>query len=59
MYSPDTPEICCFLYSMNEKFNYNAKDERLTKLLGSGDRHIIINPFPFAQLQNFSKYVAH
>ena len=41
------PKIWCFLYFMNEKFNKNAKVEKLTKKVGRGVRLIVIGPYIF------------
>ena len=38
-------KLWCFLYFMNEKFNKNAKVEKLTKKVGRGVRLIVIGPF--------------
>ena len=37
-------KLWCFLYFMNEKFNKNAKVEKLTKKVGRGVRLIVIGP---------------
>ena len=41
-YSPESLKLWCFLYFMNEKFNKNAKVEKLTKKVGRGVRLIVI-----------------
>ena len=38
-------KLWCFLYFMNEKFNKNAKVEKLTKKVGRGVRLIVIGPY--------------
>ena len=38
------PKTLMFLYFMNEKFNKNAKVEKLTKKVGRGVRLIVIGP---------------
>ena len=40
---------------MNEKFNKNAKVEKLTKKLGRGVRLIVIGPFYYARTEFISK----
>ena len=42
---PRSLKLSCFLYFMNEKFNKNAKVEKLTKKMGRGVRLIVIGPF--------------
>ena len=44
---PRSLKLWCFLYFMNEKFNKNAKVEKLTKKVGRGVRLIIIGPFQY------------
>ena len=39
---PRSLKLWCFLYFMNEKFNKNAKVEKLTKKVGRGVRLIVI-----------------
>ena len=41
---PRSLKLLCFLYFMNEKFNKNAKVEKLTKKVGRGVRLIVIGP---------------
>ena len=41
---PQSLKLWCFLYFMNEKFNKNAKVEKLTKKVGRGVRLIVIGP---------------
>ena len=42
---PRSLKLWCFLYFMNEKFNKNAKVEKLTKNVGRGVRLIVIGLF--------------
>ena len=43
-------KLWCFLYFMNEKFNKNAKNEKLTKKVGRGARLIVIGPLAKSDL---------
>ena len=44
-YANTVPIPKTFFYSMNEKFNKDAKVDKLTKKLGRGVRLIVIGPF--------------
>ena len=39
------PTLSCFLYFMDEKFNKNAKVEKITNMLGIAVCLIVIDPF--------------
>ena len=45
------PKTLKFFYCMDEKFNKNAKVERLTKKVGRGVRLIVIGPLRETELK--------